>query len=103
MRIDAAQLKITLPAVARQGAHANSPAAARETSQTPNPISQPTAPQERLQISFGDGQILIYRFFDQQTGELVQQIPPEEVLRVVRGIQEMLQKASNQEQLDLHA
>ena len=41
------------------------------------------------------GQVMILRFVDKQTGTLVQQIPSEEVLRVVRNLQELLRKQAS--------
>ncbi len=61
----------------------------------------PDTHDEQLQISFAEGHLLVYRFVDKETGDLVQQIPPEEVLRVMQGIQQWLQQSDEPEQLNL--
>jgi len=43
----------------------------------------------------------VYRFVDSKTGDLVIQVPPEEVLRVMRNIQQMLQTAHATNSLDV--
>lgn len=35
----------------------------------------------------------VYRFVDKTTGELVQQVPPEELLKVMHNIEEMLKQS----------
>jgi hypothetical protein len=39
-----------------------------------------------------DGKRVVYRFVDKETGEVVYQIPSEEVLNIMQGIQEQLQR-----------
>jgi FlaG protein len=45
---------------------------------------------ERVSVSIDESRELVYRFVDAKTGEVISQTPPEEVLRVVRGIQDLL-------------
>src|SRR5690348_16284444 len=97
MRIDPVSLS-TKVAEARNDAQ-GMPAS---QSQPPRNTPQSAPPhEEQLSISFDKGQIIIYRFLDKETGDLIQQVPPEEVLRVVRSIQELLQN-TGQQRLDLH-
>ena len=35
---------------------------------------------------------MIYRFVDKQTGDVVRQVPSEEMLRVVRNLQDLLRR-----------
>jgi hypothetical protein len=57
-----------------------------------DPAPAPVAPSQgqRVEVSFQDN-TPVYRFVDARSGDLVLQVPPEEVLRVVRSIQQMLQ------------
>jgi len=48
------------------------------------------APQV-VSVSFDQNRNTVYRFVDEKSGELVRQVPPEEVLRVIRSTEEMLQ------------
>lgn len=52
--------------------------------------SEPSAPQRQVSITFDESNRAIYQFFNQETGELVQQYPSEEVLRVARNIADLL-------------
>lgn len=54
-------------------------------------VGRPTtsAPPERVTVSVDSSQEVVYRFLDGKTGEVLSQTPAEEVLRVVRAIQEL--------------
>ena len=56
------------------------------------PAVVPTALPEpaRVSVSIDETREIVYRFVDAKTGEVISQTPPEEVLRVVRGIQDLL-------------
>jgi len=58
--------------------------------QDPTPAPVARSQGRRVEVSFQDN-TPVYRFVDAKSGELVLQVPPEEVLRVVRSIQQMLQ------------
>jgi predicted Zn-dependent protease len=45
---------------------------------------------ERVTVSVDASRELVYRFVDVKTGEVTSQTPPEQVLAVVRGIQDLL-------------
>ena len=49
-------------------------------------------PQREVNVVMEDNHT-IYRFLDQQTGDLIQQVPPEELLRVMRTIADLLQQS----------
>jgi len=56
--------------------------------------AEPIVPQARaiqVDASYGEGNRIIYRIVDQQTGELIQQIPPEQLLAIARSIRQLLQ------------
>jgi hypothetical protein len=59
---------------------------------TVKPAIAPTALPEpaRVSVSYDESRELVYRFVDSKSGEVVSQTPPEEVLKVVRGIQDLL-------------
>ena len=52
---------------------------------------QTFAPSVAVAVSIDQDRNMVYRFLDQRTGVLIRQVPPEEVLRVVRNIHRMLQ------------
>jgi len=62
--------------------------------------AQPAASSVRVAISIDEDRNTIYRFLDQRTGVLIRQIPPEEVLRVMRNINEMLQASEQKVKVD---
>jgi len=49
---------------------------------------QPVVPEREVDVATEENQV-VYRFVDKRSGELVQQVPPEEVLRVMRNIAEL--------------
>jgi len=51
-------------------------------------------------ISVDANRNTIYRFLDQRTGDLIRQVPPEEVLRVMRSIEQMLQASQQKVKVD---
>ena len=69
------------PAPSRPSAPALEEAAAASTA---------LPPPERVSVSVDETRELVYKFVDARTGEVLSQIPPEEVLRIVRGIQDLL-------------
>ena len=62
-------------------------------------ITRPTAlpAPERVTVSVDSSHIVVYRFLDGKTGAVLSQTPAEEVLRVVRGIQELALEAQKRE------
>lgn len=62
--------------------------------------AQPAAPSVAVAISIDEDRNTIYRFLDQRTGVLIRQVPPEEVLRVMRNINEMLQASEQKVKVD---
>jgi hypothetical protein len=48
------------------------------------------AAAEHVTVSFDTSRELVYRFVDAKTGDVISQTPPEQVLAVVRGIQDLL-------------
>jgi hypothetical protein len=54
-----------------------------------------------VSVSVTEGQVFVYRILDEKTGDLIQQIPPEEILRVIRNIQQMLQEMDRPAGIDV--
>jgi len=69
-------------------------------SDAPTPAASAPSPGQRVEVSMQDS-MPVYRFVDSKTGDLVIQVPPEEVLRVMRNIQQMLQTAHATNSLDV--
>ena len=83
----------------------------------PDPASPKSAPKGRassppetivpqfraiqVDASFGEDNRIIYRILDKQTGDLIQQIPPEQLLAIARSIQQLLQAETEPRRLDL--
>jgi hypothetical protein len=59
----------------------------------PQAASGLQAPQHEVSRSFDTNRNIIYRFVDKDTGEVVEQIPAEETLRLMQRIQDLLQKS----------
>ena len=47
----------------------------------------------RLNVSVDDKQNVIYRFTDPSNGEVVRQVPPEQILRIMRNIEDLLHES----------
>lgn len=54
------------------------------------------APQHEVSVVVDENRNISYRFLDAQTGELVQPVPPEELLRVMHNIGEWLQESQQE-------
>ena len=63
----------------------------------------PQARQYQVNASFGPANLIIYRILDKETGDLIQQIPPEQLLQIVRSIQESLRVESTQPTVDVRS
>lgn len=73
--------------------------AARSSSNgTPDALPQPR--QYQVNASFGEANLIIYRILDKQTGSLIQQIPPEQLLEMARSVRELLQTDETRRSLD---
>ena len=80
--------------------------AAEPTAEAKAPVQGATQPIERdpaVSVQWEQGHVMILRFTDRATGNLIQQIPSEEVVRVFRAIQQMLREelAATQIEADL--
>jgi len=95
MRIDALQAAATAAETAISDSSHHS-AETKDVPASPPPTSnaEPAADAKSrelsVSVSFVENQVIVYRFVDKDTGDLIQQVPPEEVLEVMRGIDEML-------------
>ena len=77
------------PAAVQPAAVQNEPPAPERPAAPAVPLPEP----ERVTVSVDPTRELVYRFLDPKTGEVVSQIPPEQVLEIVRGIQDLLRSA----------
>jgi hypothetical protein len=59
------------------------------------------AADHHVSVSVVDGQVFVYRILDEKTGDLIQQIPPEEILRLIRNIQQLLQEGHQPAGIDI--
>lgn len=75
--------------------HAVPKKGAEETSREDEFSKSPTPAQAQTQISVSldSDKNVIYQFLDMRTGEVLQQIPPEEVLQVMRSIADLLRQS----------
>jgi len=98
---------------ARRTGQAERTVQAQQTAQADKAATQAEQPQAKpstavppvlhtpsvLNVTFDQDKNTIYRFVDEQTGKLVRQIPPDEVLRIMRGVEEMLQQSEPEQKL----
>ena len=73
-------------------------AQAQRTAEETRPSEQPKAPSpapvpKQLSVFIDGDKNVIYQFLDTRTGEVLQQVPPEEVLAVMRSIADMLRES----------
>jgi hypothetical protein len=61
----------------------------------------PQARQLQVNASFGEGNTIIYRILDKNTGDLILQIPPEQLLEIAQSVRELLRYDSPQPSLDV--
>ena len=77
------------------------PAAVQNEPPTPERATVVPLPQpERVTVSVDPTRELVYRFLDPKTGEVISQVPPEQVLEIVRGIQDLLRSADRSDASD---
>jgi len=88
------------PQTPAKNTRASAPAPVRSAEPTPN-LPQPR--QYQVNASFGQANLIIYRILDKQTGDLIQQIPPEQLLRIARSIQELLKVEPAQPTVDIRS
>lgn len=94
MRIDAIQ--VAANAAAGTATKAERPGAKTDSapSAAPAPLAAaaevPKARELSVSVSFVENQVIVYRFVDKDTGDLIVQVPPEQMLQVMRSIDEML-------------
>jgi|GEM_PF-2487131 hypothetical protein len=82
------------------------PPAAAESSSSPGGArrAESAVPQARaiqVNASFGENHFIIYRIVDKETGDLIQQIPPEQLLEIARGIRQLLEAEARNSTLDV--
>jgi hypothetical protein len=68
---------------------------------SPQPSLPPLPVPAAVSVSLDSDRNTIYRFIDPKTGDLIRQIPPEEVLRIMRNIQNLLQQSQRKLEVTL--
>jgi len=63
----------------------------------------PQARQFQVDASFGQANLIIYRILDKQTGDLILQVPPEQLLQIASSIQESLLAEQASPKLDVRS
>jgi FlaG protein len=63
----------------------------------------PQARQLQVDAFFGQANRIIYRILDKQTGDLILQVPPEQLLEIASGIQESLLAEQASPKLDVRS
>ena len=109
MRIDLTAIA-ALQAEAPQASTPRATARRQSNVQTANPVSQqslqdksvetpsprrtvPLPEPTQLNVSMDDQKNVIYRFVDPTDGQTVRQVPPEEILKIMRNIEDMLRES----------
>jgi hypothetical protein len=69
---------------------------------SPAPAVPATRPVE-VDASYGENNVIIYRILDRDTKDLIQQIPPEQLLEIARSVREMLQARAIGTSLDVRS
>jgi uncharacterized FlaG/YvyC family protein len=57
-------------------------------------------PRFEISVRYNENQVLVTKFIDQKSGDVVQQIPPDQVLKIIESIQELLKESSQSRVLD---
>ncbi len=91
------------PLSARPAAVRGSPAREVASRTAEVPPSVPQARQLQVNASFGQANLIIYRILDKETGDLIQQIPPEQLLQIARSIQDLLEADPSRQNLDVRS
>lgn len=61
----------------------------------------PAAPaQAQISVSIDKDKNVIYQFLDPRTGEVLQQVPPEQVLQVMRSIADLLRQSEKKLEIE---
>jgi hypothetical protein len=76
------------------------PAAAEQPLSAVKPAPSPQTSKYDVTVRYAENQVLVTTFIDQNSGEVVQQIPPDQVLRIIETFQEFLQESSQTRVLD---
>jgi len=93
-----------VPVVAKAKAAGDRERSVPTTTQPPKVQPQPAQaqPHEEEVQRVVDGQRVVYRFVDKETNAVIFQVPSEQMLNVMRGIEEQLQQQNNVKKIDEH-
>ena len=69
---------------------------------SPAPATPVTRPVE-VDASYGENNLIIYRILDKDTKDLIQQIPPEQLIEIARSVREMLKGQDTGTGLDVRS
>lgn len=73
-------------------------AASQPVASAPQPLPQSRALQ--VSASFGSGHLVIYRILDKETGELIEQVPPQRFLDAAQNTEESPANEGNSQKLN---
>lgn len=93
-----------VPAVRRAKAAGDRERSVSKTTQPPEVHPQPVQaqPHEEEVQRVLDGQRIVYRFVDKETNAVIFQVPSEQVLNVMKGIEEQIQQQNSVKKIDEH-
>jgi hypothetical protein len=74
----------------------DSPAPQQQPEQQPTSLT-PEVPEHRISVNIDEAKQVYYQVIDQRSGEVIRQVPSEDVLRIARNIGEFLRTQAIQE------
>jgi hypothetical protein len=66
----------------------------------PAPSAAPHFHAIQVTAAFGQDNVIIYRIPDKETGDLIRQIPPEQLLEIARSVRQLLAEAAQRSSVD---
>lgn len=69
--------------------------------QQPKPAPAEVAAETQISVTIDSDKNVIYQFLDARTGTIVQQVPPEQVLQVMRSIADLLRQSEQKVDLSV--
>jgi hypothetical protein len=69
--------------------------------QPSKPAAAEVRPATQISVTIDGDKNVIYQFLDARTGQVVQQVPPQEVLQVMRSIADLLRQSEQKVDLSI--
>ena len=101
MSIDSVQPVVSIPSSTNPSVRPPEKTKEVPTKVESTPARLPQARAVQVNASFGSGLLVIYRFVDKDTGQLIQQIPPDQFLKAEQDTQEPSLAAASSQKLNL--